>query len=313
MTSYAIGVDLGGTTVKQGLFRQNGELVEHWEIPTRTEEAGRYILCDIAASIREHLEQHGLSTKDLTGVGIAVPGPVLHDGTVNHCVNLGWGTFNVKETFSALLDGIAVEAANDANAAGLGEMWKGGGRGHRNMYMITLGTGVGGALIIHEKIVHGAFGCAGEIGHLKISDNETESCGCGKKGCLEQYCSATGIARMARMRLEKNDDPSVLRACGDKLTAKDLFDAYKAGDAVAAEVAEDFGKKMGLALSWIASVADPEVFVIGGGVSRAGQPLIDVIQKHYRENVFPGCRDTRFALAELGNDAGIYGAVKMVL
>ncbi|RHV89620.1 ROK family protein [Lachnospiraceae bacterium OF09-33XD] len=312
MKQYAIGIDVGGTTVKIGLFRTEGELLKKWEIRTRTEQEGRFILPDAAASVRKSLENEGISLSEVEGVGIGVPGAVLESGVVNRCVNLGWGVVDVAAEFSGLLDGLPVQVGNDANVAALGEMWKGGGQGFQNMVMVTLGTGVGGGVILNERIVHGAFGAAGEIGHICMSDTETECCGCGKRGCLEQYASASGIARMAEKKLLEDDRPTSLREL-EKVTAKDIFAAAKAGDILAMELVEDLGSMLGKALSFISCVVDPQAFVIGGGVSGAGSILTDTIQKYYRKSAFHASEETKFVLATLGNDAGIYGAVRQVL
>lgn len=252
----------------------------------------------------------GISKDDVEGVGIGVPGPVKNDSIVCQCVNLGWGTFDVAETLSGKI-GLPVKVGNDANVAALGEMWKGGGQGCKNGVMVTLGTGVGGGVIINGSIIGGVHGAGGEIGHMKVSDTETDVCGCGKCGCLEQYASATGIVRLAKKRLAADDTATTLRDLPE-VTAKDIFDAAKAGDAVSLELVETLGTILGGALAAIACVADPEMFVLGGGVSKAGQILLDVVQKHFKDRVFRACEDTKFVLASLGNDAGMYGCAKMI-
>ena len=210
------------------------------------------------------------------------------------------------------LTGLVVEVGNDANVAALGEMWKGGGAGYKNLIMVTLGTGVGGGIIVGGKILTGSHGAGGEIGHLRVNPHETESCGCGGKGCLEQYASATGIVRVAGRMLAASEEDSTLRGL-QNITAKDVLDAFKAGDALAGRIMECVGGLLGSAIAGFAAVVDPEAIVIGGGVSKAGQPLIDCIQKHYIRHAFPSCKETPIKLATLGNDAGIYGAAKMVL
>lgn len=312
MKQYAFGIDIGGTTVKCGFFKNDGTFVEKWEIPTRKDNGGDLILPDIADAIRERLEKHGVSMDDVEGIGVGVPGPVLDDGVVNGCVNLGWGVFNVAEKLSALLGGIRVVAGNDANVAALGEQWHGGGKGFKNVVMVTLGTGVGGGIIIGGRILPGGHGAAGEIGHMQMRKNETAVCGCGKKGCLEQYASATGIVRLAKLALADTTKPSSLRSLAE-VTSKDIFDAAKTGDAMALKLVDTLGEMLGSALAHITAVVDPDVIVIGGGVSKAGQILLDAIVKHYRPAAFHACRDTEFKLAVLGNDAGMYGAVRMVL
>ena len=311
MAKYVFGVDIGGTTVKIGIFTDDGKLLDKWEIPTRTDEGGKYILSDIAESVEDRRVEMGIDKKDVLGVGMGVPGPVRADGTVLRCVNLGWGIFNVEEELSKLT-GYVVKAGNDANMAALGEMWQGGGKGHRNIVMVTPGTGVGGGIIINGKMISGVNGAGGEIGHICVNDSETEKCGCGNTGCLEQYTSATGIVRSANILLNTTDKPSKLRTV-QYISAKEIFDAAKDGDELAASLVENHGKVLGKALAQIACVVDPEIFVIGGGVSRAGDILVDTTKKYFLEYAFHACRTTQFALATLGNDAGIYGGACSII
>lgn len=311
MKKYCFGVDVGGTTVKMGFFNADGEVLDKWEIPTRTENGGEKVLPDIAASIEEYMNNKNYTKEDIVGVGIGVPGPVDGKGVIYNAVNLGWGQFNISETLSNLLGGVTVKAGNDANVAALGEMWRGGGMGYTNLVAVTLGTGVGGGIIIDGKILTGATGAGGEIGHIHVQDGEEEACGCGNHGCLEQYASATGIVRLANRKLKASDKASTLRE--GEVSAKTVFDAVKAGDELAKEIAEEFGYYLGTGLAAIAGVINPEVFVIGGGVSKAGDILLKYIEKTYQENVFHASRSVKFALATLGNDAGIFGAAKLVL
>ncbi len=305
---YVFGVDIGGTTVKIGLFDVEGNVLDKWEIPTRTENEGEEILPDVADSIREKMKQ--MDKEAIAGIGVGAPGPIDADGVVHRAVNLGWKTFNVKETLEALIN-LPVRAGNDANVAALGEMWMGGGKGYKDLVVVTLGTGVGGGIIVDGRMVSGSTGAAGEIGHIHVDDTETDICNCGNKGCLEQFASATGITRLANKKLASTDMDSVLRS--GEVSAKTVFDAVKARDPLAMEVAEQFGKYLGDALAAVAGVVNPEAFVIGGGVSKAGEVLIDYIRPHYEKSVFQGSREVKFALATLGNDAGIYGAAKLVL
>lgn len=308
MANYVFGVDIGGTTVKIGLFTIQGEMVEKWEITTRTDEGGKYILNDIAASVEDKLAEKKIEKSDVAGVGMGVPGPVKADGTVIKCVNLGWGIFNVEEELSKLLD-LPVKAGNDANMAALGEMWQGGGKGHKDIVMVTLGTGVGGGVILGGKILTGTKGAAGEIGHMTVEYDEEETCNCGTKGCLEQYASATGIVRLAKKQMVETSSLAKI----DNLTAKDVFDEAKAGDAYALQIVDRFARYLGVALGNVAQIIDPEAFVIGGGVARAGSIITESIEKYYNDSVMFALRGKQFNLAELGNDAGIYGAVRMVL
>ncbi len=310
MKKYCFGVDVGGTTIKMGLFDADGNVLDKWEIVTRTENHGEYVLPDIAKAVEDKMAEKSIVKDEVAGVGVGVPGPVDSKGIVHRCVNLGWDEFNVNDKLGELVQ-MPVMAGNDANVAALGEMWKGGGQGHSDLVVVTLGTGVGGGIIINGKMLTGANGAGGEIGHIHVQDGEPEACGCGNNGCLEQYASATGIVRIAKRVLAKTEQTTVL--CADTVTAKDVWDAVKAGDAVAIEVAEQFGKYLGEGLAAIACVVNPEAFVIGGGVSKAGEILLSYVEKNYKPVVFHGSRDVKFALATLGNDAGIFGAAKLVL
>ena len=311
MADYVFGVDIGGTTVKIGLFTVDGNLTEKWEITTRVDEGGKYILNDIAESLENKMKDSKISKENVAGIGMGVPGPVKEDGTVLRCANLGWGIFNVSDELGSII-GLPVKVGNDANMAALGEMWQGGGKGYSNIVMVTLGTGVGGGIILNGKMLSGVNGAGGEIGHIQVNDTETEVCGCGRKGCLEQYTSATGIVRMANIALNNTDRPSSLRTV-QYVSAKEVFDAAKNGDDLAIELVENHGKCLGKALAMIACVVDPEVFVIGGGVSRAGSIITDTTAKYFQEYCFHACKKTQFTLATLGNDAGIYGGACSVL
>ena len=308
---YGFGIDLGGTTVKLAYFNEEGQMLSKWEIPTNTAEGGKYILRDIAAAVQGYLEENNIPREDIIGLGIGVPGPISRSGMVNRCVNLGWGVFNIQEELSALA-GFPVKAGNDANVAALGECWKGGGQGYENIVMATLGTGVGGGIVIDGRIVYGAHGAGGEIGHLVLNKEETVPCGCGKYGCVEQYCSATGIVRTARRHLNRSVHPSSLRDIKD-LTCKAIFDAAAEDDVVANEILERVYSQLAEFLSDVCCVVDPEVVVIGGGVSKAGEPLLNGISRHMHKYLFHAIRELKFALATLGNDAGAYGAFKLIL
>lgn len=311
MKKYAFGIDVGGTTCKIGFFETNGKLIDKWEIKTNTENNGAAILSDIAQAVDNKLAQEGISKDDVQGVGIGVPGPVKSNGVVNRCVNLGWGIVNVEEELGNLT-GLKVKAGNDANVAALGEMWQGAAKGCKDVIMVTLGTGVGGGIIVDGKVVAGFNGAGGEIGHITVNHDEIEACNCGQYGCLEQYTSATGIVRVAKRKLAKTNDETSLRNF-QELTAKDVFDEAKSGDAVALGLVDEVCGILGSTLSNIACVVDPEVVVIGGGVSKAGSILIESIQKHFVETSFHACRNTKFVSAGLGNDAGMYGCVQMLL
>ena len=311
MRNYAFGVDVGGTTVKLGLFDREGNVLDKWEIPTVTDNNGESILPDVAKSILEKMKEKGIHKNDLEGIGIGVPGAVNAEGTLTgRSANIGWEPFNIPKALNAYIN-VPVKAANDANVAAFGELWRGSGKGCDNMVAVTLGTGVGGGIVVNGMLLDGFNGAGGEIGHIHLDDDETEKCGCGNKGCMEQYASATGVVRLAKRRLAEDDKPSTLRE--GKLSAKTVFDAVKAGDEVAIEIAKRFGAYLGKGLAAVANVVNPEVFVIGGGVSKAGEILLSFVEPEFQKYAFPTCRGTKFVLASLGNDAGIYGAAGLIL
>ena len=314
MKEYAFGIDLGGTTAKVGLFTTAGALLEKWEVPTDSSEKGIRILPNLAAAILGKMEEKGLTPDQVEGVGIGVPGPVQKSSVVPIvCANLGgWGQQDVAANLSGLLNGMKVLVGNDANVAALGEIWMGAAKGCRSAVMVTLGTGVGGGVVVDGKVVEGAHGAGGEIGHITVNRHETACCGCGKRGCLEQYSSATGVVRCMKLLLEENPNtPCILR--GTDFAAKDVFDAARAGDPLAAKEVDQMTDLLGLALASIASTTDPEVFLVGGGVSRAGDVLFQPLAAHYKEYAFKSCREIPIKQASLGNDAGIYGAVRLIV
>ena len=314
MKEYAFGIDLGGTTAKIGLFTTSGALLEKWEVATDTSNAGEHILENLAAAILGKMNEQGIQPEQVEGVGIGVPGPVLDSSIVPIvCANLGgWGERNVSAQLSGLLNGLKVLVGNDANVAALGEIWMGAAKGAKNAVMVTLGTGVGGGVVVNGKVIDGVHGAGGEIGHITVNRHETATCGCGKHGCLEQYSSATGVVRCMKKLLDENPDtPCVL--CGTEFAAKDVFDAARNGDALAAREVDEMSDTLGMALANIASTVDPEAFLVGGGVARAGEVLFTPLNKHFQEYAFKSCRETPIKQASLGNDAGIYGAVRLIV
>ncbi|MBR3646238.1 MAG: ROK family glucokinase, partial [Lachnospiraceae bacterium] len=304
MKKYCFGVDVGGTTVKLGLFETTGTMVDKWEIKTNTENFGENILADICDAMDAKLAEKRIAIDEVEGVGIGLPGPITADGTVIQCVNLGWGTFNVVEKLSAMYHNLPVKAGNDANVAALGEAWQGGGKEFASLVMITLGTGVGGGIILDGKILTGATGGGGEIGHMFVAPDEELQCNCGRKGCLEQKTSATGVAREARRYMAKNSDTK-MHQFGDDITAKDVFDLAKEGDEGALAVVDQMADYLGNAMGHIAVVVNPDAFIIGGGVSKAGDFLIEKVSKQYRKYCFKPCGEAAVRLATLGNDAGM--------
>lgn len=283
------GIDVGGTTVKLGLFTEEG-LLEKWEIPTDTSDGGRNIVRDIAASLPGPAD----------GASIGVPGAVLPDGTVNRCVNLGWGVCRPGDEFTALT-GIPCRMANDANAAAIGEQWRGGGAGFESVLLVALGTGVGAGFVSGDRLLAGVHGAAGEIGHICVDPTEPAACGCGNHGCLEQYCSATGITRLA-----------ALAGLGP-ITAKEVFDRAKAGDATALSVADRSCEILGRGIASACALFDPEAVVLGGGVSLAGEFLRSRVEASFQKYAFHACRGTKICLATLGGEAGMYGNARLAM
>ena len=311
MEQVCFGIDIGGTAVKAGLFNTEGKILNQWDFSTQRTEDGKDILRDVAKFIKAKIEELQIPVESVMGVGVGIPGPVTDEGQVLMLANLGLANFNIEKEMSEMT-GLKVKAGNDANVAAMGEYWMGGGKGYKNLVLVTLGTGVGGGIILNGHILSGSNGAAGEIGHIHVNDVETGSCGCGKKGCLEQYASATGIVKLAKMYLAETEEPSALRGCDD-ISAKMIFDCAKDGDKLSMKAVEKACYYLGLAMAHIAQVVDPEAFVIGGGVSKAGDILTEKIKKYYNEYVIESLKNKEFKLATLGNDAGIYGAAKLMI
>lgn len=303
---YYFGIDVGGTSVKMSLYSEKEDaFIKKWSIKSGKFDDENILIDSIIDSMKQVCAEEGLDFKASKGIGIGIPGPVTDDGTVLNCVNLGWGILKLKEILVKKTGISNIEVGNDANVAALGEMWKGAGKGYKSVMMVTLGTGVGGGLVIDGHIHAGNKGAAGEIGHITVEAGEEDTCGCGCKGCLEQYASATGIVRMARKMYPETYKEDV--------TAKDIFDAAKEGCEKAENVVEKFASYLGTALSNVANVVSPEVFIIGGGVAAAGQIITEKVSNYYRQYSMYALKDTDIRLAALGNDAGIYGCVKMVI
>ncbi len=311
MKEYGFGVDVGGTTCKLGLFKTDGTLLDKWEIPTDKSDAGKNVLGDIAKAIEGKMAERSISKDEVEGIGIGVPGAVTEDGVVNRCVNVGWGVVPLEKEMEQIT-GLRTRAANDANIAALGEYWMGAGKGYGSILMVTLGTGIGGGIVINGKILVGSTGAGAEIGHIVVDENEPEACNCGHHGCIEQYASATGIVMMAHRLLESSGKESALSGMGD-FTCKDVLDAAKDGDEVAKMTVHKVFHMLGITLGTICNVVNPEAILIGGGVSKAGSIITDELAAAFKIGAFHACADTKIELATLGNDAGIYGGVKLVM
>ena len=311
MKKYGFGVDVGGTTCKLGLFQTDGTLLEKWEIPTDKSDGGANILRDIVAAVHGKMVSNDISKENVEGIGIGVPGAVTEDGVVNRCVNVGWGVVPLVKEMEEL-SGLRVRAANDANIAALGESWMGAGKNFLSILMVTLGTGIGGGVVIGDRILTGYNGSAAEIGHIVVNEDEILQCNCGNHGCIEQYASATGIVMMAHRHLDRTDKASSLSSI-ENFSAKDVFDAAKAGDEVAKEVVHEVCYMLGKMIATVCNVVNPEAVLIGGGVSKAGRIIIDELMSGFKVGAFHACENTKIELATLGNDAGIYGGVRLVM
>lgn len=306
MDKYYIGVDIGGTSAKVCMFSsEKDDIVRTWSVPTLKSSDEMIVINRIIESISKECGAYSIDIKELAGIGIGVPGPVTEEGVVLKCANLGWDIVDLRGIISRLTGIDNVRVGNDANVAALGEVWRGSGKEYSSIVMVTLGTGVGGGIIINEDIHTGYAGAAGEIGHLTVNADETDYCGCGARGCLEQYASATGVVRLA-----KKTFPEVYNK--DDITAKDIFDDAKAGNDKALVIVDMFAKYLGIALAGVAKVTAPEAFIIGGGVAAAGSIIIDNVRKYYDEYSLYALKNVPIILASLGNSAGVYGSVRMV-
>ncbi len=311
MKEYVIGADVGGTTIKFGSFDKEGNLIEKWNIRTVIEDGGSHIIPDIAESIREKIM--GYSDAGLKGIGIGLPGGVDREGICLSAVNLNWDRPSDPAGELTKLLGVPASAANDANAAALGEAWKGAGEGHKDIVFVGLGTGIGCGIILNGKILAGSHGLAGEMGHLKMDDNASEICACGNTGCIERYASANGMARLAmNMLAEEGLSPEEVYGVS-KVTSSVLFDACRNGNEKACEAADRACDMLGRTIAAAAALVDPEVIVIGGGVVNAGRVLFDRLIPSYRKYAFSALKETPVVPAGLGSDAGIYGAAKLSL
>lgn len=315
---YCFGIDIGGTTVKIGLAAEDGTLLEKWEIPTRKEPTPDGLLLDIKVSILDRLDRgvdrenkQKIRRADILGIGMTAPGAVTADGILHGAVNIGWGDVPLAEVAERIIGISPVCVGNDARLAALGEATYGAGLGAKSMLMVTLGTGVGGGVVLNGKVLMGESGVAGEIGHMTVNHFETEKCNCGKTGCLEQYASATGMVRVAKQVLAARKEDSLLRQ--KEVTAKALWDAAKAGDALAEEITDMVSGYLGTAIANAMYLVDTEKIVFGGGVSQAGELLLRKAEKAYRSRVFAHSREKEFLLAKLGNDAGMRGAAALLL
>lgn len=311
MGQYLLGIDLGGTKIKFGLIQSDGKIYHKWQIPTNIEEMGQKIIPEMVSSIKEELNKMGISIADILGAGMGCPGTVDREsGSIRNAFNLGWTTpQKIRDVFQEEL-GLQLILENDANAAALGEKWQGSGDDAANVVFITLGTGVGGGVIINNQIVSGVGGAGGEIGHFPIECEHEFRCTCGNMNCLETLASATGIVNLTKKYRRFND--TCLNAF-DEITCAQVFHAAQAEDQIALQVVDEIGEYLGATCSTIANLLNPSVIIIGGGVSAAKDFLLDKIATKFAQGVFPSVKETtQLRLATLGNDAGILGAAYLV-
>ncbi|WP_096434670.1 ROK family glucokinase [Alteribacter populi] len=313
--TWLAGVDVGGTTIKLAIFTEEGDFVKKWEVPTDTRDSGHNIPKDIAQTLHETLQLMDADFSFLKGIGVGAPGFIeVETGFIYHAVNIGWKNYPLKERLEKETS-VPVFADNDANLAAAGEMWKGAGNGAQNMLCVTLGTGVGGGIISEGLVVHGAYGMAGEIGHITSVPEGGTPCNCGKTGCLETVSSATGIVRLAMEKIQTQKEGALYSLFNEKgtLTSKDVFDAAQQHDTIALDVVHEAMYQLGLAIGNLANSLNPNVIVIGGGVSRAGEYLLKALHPHFNRFALPKiAEETTLRIANLGNDAGVIGAAWLV-
>ena len=306
MGKFLLGADIGGILINLGRFNEEGVLICKRQIETRLENDGKFILSDIMSETEKMLNSEKSGWADVSGIGVGVPGPVLHGRFVPLAVNLGWKNRDVFEDIRKLTGVEKIKVENDAKAAALGEYWKGGWESSHSAVMITIGTAVGGAVIMDGKVLSGAFGAAGELSHIQVNPAETVPCACGKYGHLQQYVSTEGILRRFH---EKNAGKNLV----NEISVKDIFDLARDGEVTAMETVDETAEILGSAMAAVSCVIDPELYLIGGGVSRAGDFLLEKLRNEFRKHALPVSAEARIEAAKTGNDAGIYGAVKSVL
>jgi glucokinase len=311
MSKYCIGVDLGGTFIKFGLLDSENNPSELFQLPTPTDGGAEAVIEQMITGARQLMQRDGLSPENVLGIGIGSPGPLdLKKGIVIGMPNIpGMENAPLRDRLSEAL-GIPGILENDANAAAYGEYICGAGRSADNMVLLTLGTGVGSGIVLDGRVLHGSHDIAGELGHMVI-EVDGELCGCGQRGCLERYCSATYVARYATQRIEKGETSSlahVLEETGE-LTAKDINAARGEGDALAAEVWDRGARYLAIACVNICRIFDPDEIVLAGGLTRAGDDLMGPLLAHYEQlrwSLTP--RYTTIEVSTLGPDAGVIGA-----
>lgn len=308
---YVIGLDMGGTNSVFGIVDARGNIKAQTVIKTRGYKNVEEYVKTAVEALQPAIDLVG-GIEMIKGMGIGAPNANYYTGTIDNAANLEWkGIVPIAKLFSEAL-GVPVRVTNDANAAAMGEMTYGVARGMKNFIMITLGTGVGSGIVCDGRVVYGSDGFAGELGHVIVDRSENaRPCGCGRKGCLETYCSATGVARTARHLLETRNEASLLRKLNvDEITSFDVFQAAEAGDKLALEIFEETGSRLGAACADFAAFSSPEAFVFFGGLTKAGDYIMDPIKRAYDENVLFVYKDkAKLLISTLnGSEAAVLGA-----
>jgi glucokinase len=310
-----IGADIGGTSIKLAFISESGEMIDNWEVPTDIANNGENIPNDITNSVREKLAFHQFSIEQVIGMGAGAPGYVdVNTGMVFEAVNIGWKNVNLREKLSSLLD-VPVFVMNDANLAVLGEHWLGAGRHSDHLIAVTLGTGVGGGILVNGQVINGVSGTGGEIGHIIVTPNEGPICNCGRKGCIETYASATGIANQGLEAIRNGEYTSLGKTFerNQTLSSKDIFEHANEGDSVSIKIIDKTTNLLGLMLANLSLAINPGVIIIGGGVSQAGDFLLSKIEKSFHDYVIEQAGNAcEVVIAQLGNQAGVIGAAYLV-
>ena len=299
-----LGIDVGGTSIKAGLFTPEGELLEERKIPTPA-------LVDVAAyatvteGLGKILAAHDATAADVIACGLDIPGPVADDGTVGLLANIKLDPEGFVGALSAEFPNASIAFVNDANAAALGEMWAGVAQGVSSYVLIALGTGVGAGVVVGGRLIAGSFGAGGEIGHITLNRDETRTCGCGRRGCLEQYASAQGIVRLYLEECERRGvTPVNVEHATDTLS---VFRALAGGDECAKLAVDKMCDYLALAMSQISCIVDPEMYLIGGGVAGAFATFAPELREKFAEYALKPCKEARIEAASLGNQAAMYG------
>ena len=314
--SYFVGVDIGGTNVEMGILNELGEILIKKSIKTDSKKGAEDTFGRIWTAINSLITELGITKDDIKSIGMGIPGPVLNNSVVKIAANFSWGdNFPAKELMEKI-SGKPVKVGNDVKLIALGETLFGAGRGYKNSITIPIGTGIAAGILINGAFVEGADGAAGEFGHVVVN-KQGYKCGCGLTGCLETYCSATGIIREGKRRLAENKDNALYRRINgsiDSLEARDIFDLAKAGDKFCMDIVDWFCEYMAEGIGMLLNILNPEIIIFSGGVARAGEILLDGVKKNLAKYALGMTMENlKFAFGELNEEAGIKGAAALVM